>query len=113
MDRQIFIRSAVAISPQHTFDDETPMDTPISHTSSRMKAIEPDYKILLDPKSIRRMSRIIRMGTAAAIKCMAQSGLQMPDAIITGTAYGCLEDTNTFLTKLVEQKEEMLTPTAF
>ena len=35
------------------------------------------------------------------------------DAIVTGTAYGCLEDTGIFLKKMVEQKEEMLTPTAF
>ena len=37
----------------------------------------------------------------------------MPGAIITGTAFGCLEDTVTFLTRMMEQNEEMLPPTAF
>lgn len=62
---------------------------------------------------IRRMSRIIRMGVAAATACLKESGVEIPDAIITGTAYGCLQDTDVFLTKMVEQNEELLTPTAF
>jgi 3-oxoacyl-[acyl-carrier-protein] synthase II len=37
----------------------------------------------------------------------------MPGAIITGTAFGCLEDTITFLTRIVEQQEDLLPPTAF
>jgi len=37
----------------------------------------------------------------------------MPGAIITGTAFGCMEDTVTFLTRIVEMNEEMLPPTAF
>ena len=59
------------------------------------------------------MSRIIKMGTAAAMECLQEAGVKMPDAITMGTAYGCLEDTGIFLKKMVEQKEEMLTPTAF
>ena len=37
----------------------------------------------------------------------------MPGAIITGTAYGCIEDTVTFLTRMIEMQEEMLPPTSF
>ncbi len=37
----------------------------------------------------------------------------MPGAIITGTALGCLEDTVTFLTRMIELNEELLPPTAF
>ena len=59
------------------------------------------------------MSRIIRMGVAAAMECLQEADVKKPDAIITGTAYGCLEDTGLFLAKMVENNEEMLTPTAF
>ncbi len=59
------------------------------------------------------MSRIIRMGVGAAVSCLRDAGIDKPDAIVTGTAYGCLADTGVFLTKMVEQKEEMLPPTAF
>ena len=59
------------------------------------------------------MSRIIKMGVAAAMECLQEAAIAVPDAIVTGTAYGCLEDTGVFLTKMVEQKEELLAPTAF
>jgi len=59
------------------------------------------------------MSRIIRMGVAAAMECLQEAGIKQPGAIITGTAYGCLEDTGLFLTKMIEYNEELLTPTAF
>lgn len=39
--------------------------------------------------------------------------MQMPDAIVTGTAYGCLEDTGLFLDGMIDRREEMLQPAAF
>src|SRR5690606_5551866 len=75
--------------------------------------VDPDYKQWIDVKQIRRMSRVVKMGVAAANLSLEAAGLTAPDAIITGTAYGCLDDTGVFLKKMVEQQEEMLTPTAF
>jgi 3-oxoacyl-[acyl-carrier-protein] synthase II len=74
---------------------------------------EPDYAALIDTKAIRRMSRIIRMGVGAALSCLRDAGMTSPDAIVTGTAYGCLADTEVFLNKMIRQAEEMLPPTAF
>jgi len=53
------------------------------------------------------------MGVAAGAACLKEANVEIPDAIVTGTAYGCLEDTGVFIAKMVEQKEELLTPTAF
>jgi 3-oxoacyl-[acyl-carrier-protein] synthase II len=44
---------------------------------------------------------------------LQEAGEQLPDAIVTGTAYGCLEDTGLFLTSLIERNEEMLQPATF
>jgi 3-oxoacyl-[acyl-carrier-protein] synthase II len=106
----IYITGTGIISPQETFEKN---EGNIDHQGNRLTCIEPNYKEILDPKSLRRMSRVIRMGSAAAIKCLQDAGMNKPAAIITGTAYGCLEDTGVFLSKMVEQKEELLTPTAF
>jgi 3-oxoacyl-[acyl-carrier-protein] synthase II len=92
---EIYIQAASAISPPKTSGQE------------------PDYSSLIDPKSIRRMSRIIRMGVGAAAACLRDAGVVCPDAIVTGTAYGCLADTGVFLSKMIGQGEEMLPPTAF
>lgn len=59
------------------------------------------------------MSRIVKMGVAAALDCLQAADIAVPDAIITGTAYGCLEDTGIFLERLIENNEELLTPIAF
>jgi 3-oxoacyl-[acyl-carrier-protein] synthase II len=108
-----YIRAVGNISPQMSFGNNRFPTTPIAYQGNRMTAIEPDYRTLIDPKLIRRMSRIIKMGVAAAQACLQEAGTVAPAAILTGTAYGCLQDTESFLTKLVENKEELLTPTAF
>lgn len=109
----LYIRSTGSISPQKTFGQAPFLTDPIVYTGNRLNCIEPDYKEIIDAKLIRRMSRIIKMGVAAALECLKEAAVTQPDAIVTGTAYGCLQDTEVFLTRIVENKEEMLTPTAF
>ena len=109
----MYIRATGNISPQKTFGHLPFLTEPVEYTGNRLACIEPDYKEFIDVKQIRRMSRIIRMGVAAAMECLQEAGVKVPDAIVTGTAYGCLEDTGLFLTKMVEFNEELLTPTAF
>ncbi len=110
---RIYIRSTSSISPQNTFGDSGFLTDVVEYTGTRLKAIEPDYKQYIDPKLLRRMSHIIKMGVSAAKDCLDNAGIDMPGAIITGTAFGCLEDTVAFLTRIVELNEEMLPPTAF
>jgi len=108
-----YIRSSACISPQNTFGNDNFLTEVVEYNGTRLKAIEPDYKELVDPKQLRRMSHIIKMGMATAMECLKKGNTEMPGAIITGTAYGCLEDTVTFLTRTIEQQEELLPPTAF
>jgi 3-oxoacyl-(acyl-carrier-protein) synthase len=109
----MYIRATGNISPQKTFGHPPFPAEPVEYSGSRLACSEPDYKEIIDAKLIRRMSRIIRMGVAAAMECLQEAAVMQPGAIITGTAYGCLEDTGLFLTKMIEFNEELLTPTAF
>jgi len=108
-----YIRSASAITAQNTFEQEQLLNEIINYETARLKAIEPDYKQYLDPKAIRRMSRIVKMGLTTAKDALQQAGVDQPDAIVTGTAYGCLEDTGVFLRGMIGQQEQDLSPTAF
>lgn len=110
---KIYIRSSACISAQNTFNSDNFLKDIVEYNSTRLSAIEPDYKEFIDPKQIRRMSHVIKMGVAAAKRCLANGNVDMPGAIITGTAFGCMEDTVTFLTRIIEQQEELLPPTAF
>lgn len=109
----MYIRATGNISPQKTFGNVPFLTEVVAYEGNRLSCITPDYKELIDPKLIRRMSRVIKMGVASAMACLKAAGLTSPDAIITGTAYGCLEDTGVFLSKMVEREEELLTPTSF
>lgn len=110
---KIYIRSAAVISPQHTLGNDGFAANPVEYTGNKLLAIEPDYKNYIDVKLIRRMSRVIRMGVAAALQCLRNAGVENVDAIVAGTAYGCIEDTCVFLSRMIEQNEETLSPTAF
>ncbi|HEY4155098.1 MAG TPA: beta-ketoacyl synthase chain length factor [Puia sp.] len=110
---KVYIRSAGNISPQHSLEPELFFSKREIYSGSRMKAIEPDYSLFVDSKMIRRMSRIVKMGVASALVGLRNAATDMPEAIVTGTAYGCLEDTGVFLRRMIDNGEELLTPTAF
>ncbi|WP_143307880.1 beta-ketoacyl synthase N-terminal-like domain-containing protein [Chitinophaga vietnamensis] len=109
----IYINGSGCISAQDTAQIGPLLATVKEYDQVRLPVIDPDYKQWVDIKQIRRMSHIVKMGVGAASLSLEEAGITMPDAIITGTAYGCLDDTGVFLTKMVNQQEEMLTPTAF
>lgn len=110
---KIFISAASCISSQETFNGQLFSADAKEYCADILRMTEPDYKNIFDAKQLRRMSRIVRTGLAASISCLKESGQENVDAIITGTAYGCMEDSENFLKKIVEQDEQMLSPTAF
>ena len=81
--------------------------------ADRFTCTEPDYKSIIDPRQLRRMSRIMRMGLASAIKTLKVANVQVPQAVITATGLGCLEDTGNFLVKMCDPDNRMMNPTAF
>jgi 3-oxoacyl-[acyl-carrier-protein] synthase II len=110
----IFINSAEAISPQNTFSEERLLHDVREYPSVRMlRCIEPSYAGMADPMAARRMSRIVKMSLITALSCLRSAGISNPDAIITGTGMGCLEDTAKFLSSIYENREKLLNPTPF
>jgi len=111
--QNVYINGLSGVSAQPTFD-ETFLDGNIQEpTAVYKKGVEPDYKQYLNPTASRRFSRLIKMSLVAAQKSIAMADGVMPEAIITGTGFGCLEDTEKFLGALIENNESMLSPTAF
>lgn len=113
MSGKIYIRGAAAVSPQHTSGERDGLINPVYYAGNRLHAIEPDYARLIDGKLLRRMSRIIKMGVATASLCLQDAKVDNPDAICTGTAWGCIQDTDVFLTDITQRNEDAPPPTAF
>lgn len=78
-----------------------------------LSCIEPDYKLYIEPMVSRRMSRIMKMGLVAAKMCIKDAQIDKPEAIITSTGLGCIEDTEKFLGNMILNEEKMLNPTPF
>jgi 3-oxoacyl-(acyl-carrier-protein) synthase len=110
--KPLYISGTANISPQKTAGQDF-LETPVSYSGARLHCIEPDYSSLFDVKKLRRMSRIMKMGAAASLLALRNAGVTNPDAIIAGTGLGCMEDTGTFLSQVVEKNEEALNPTPF
>lgn len=107
----IYIRSAKSISPQDTFQGNIPEEIKIY--SPFLKNILPDFKNYFPPVEQRRMNALIKVSIVCALETVKESGIEKPDAIITGTGLGCVADTEKFLHSILDSNEGLLTPTAF
>lgn len=74
---------------------------------------EEDYRNYVSPMKTRRYSRLLKRALVTALKCMQDSGIAHPDAIINGTALGSLEESGHILDGLVTEGEAVSMPTQF
>lgn len=108
----VYINGIGSITAQ-IFDYSTGFESLNCIQGNKLLCTEPNYKDLIPPMQLRRMSKVVRMGLAAAKNALMDAKLERPDVITIGTTYGSLADTELFLEKLLTQNESMLTPTAF
>jgi len=110
---KLYIKSSDCVSAQQSFENSLPMEF-ISDTPALFyTCIQPEYKKFISPNLLRRMSPIIRNGVSCSMSVLKKAALQQPDAIIVGTALGCLKDTTSFLTQLIQDNENLPNPTHF
>lgn len=113
MEIKCYIRSGAAISPQQSFSgDYLPQLLPLEERNL-LRAQEPAYAGFIPPNSLRRMSRLLKMGLTAALQCLRNADAPVPGAIITGTGRGSLQDTEKFLHDIRTYEETALNPTPF
>lgn len=108
-----YINGVSCISTQNTFDTDFLSEVTINETENVLFANQPSYKEFIAPAAIRRMAKGVKMGIAASAKALKEANVTMPDAIITGTGMGCVEDSEKFLKAIIDNNEEFLTPTSF
>ena len=72
-----------------------------------------EIKQYVKPMEVRRMGKLMKSSLLSSLKALQQAGIEKPDAIITGTAWGCLENSELLLHHLTEEGEAMSSPTWF
>lgn len=113
MKGKYYIQGMAAISPQHTFDGDVMTQPMVITQGNMLTAVEPDYRTFIAPNSLRRMTRVLRMGLTTALKCLQDTGITAPGAIVTGTGKGSLQDTEKFIKEIRDFEERALNPTPF
>ena len=109
---KVYLLSAAQISAQEPLCNDW-KDNPIPLTEPLTRSREADYKQFIPPLEARRMGRILKRAIATARTATAQAGIDTPEAIITGTGLGCIENTEIFLDALCRQGEDQMMPTRF
>lgn len=72
-----------------------------------------DIRNYVKPLETRRMGKLMKGTLLSSLKALEAAGIESPDAIITGTAWGCLENSEKLLDQIKEEGEVMLKPTYF
>ena len=72
-----------------------------------------DIKKYVKPLEARRMGKLMKSSLLSSLEALQQAGIDTPDAIITGTTYGCLENSERLLEQMKTEGEGMLKPTYF
>ena len=72
-----------------------------------------DYKPYIPVMQARRLTPALRQLVVAARMALEQAGINLPDAIITGTDLGCICHSVSLLNQLTDEGEDALSPTLF
>ena len=108
----IYIQSATQISAQAPLSDEW-FETPLYHDTKKALSNDPTFADYLPPIMSRRMCNLLKRAIVTSRLTLQKASVEMPDAIISGTGLGCIENTEKFLYSIWENEEKFLQPSFF
>ena len=111
-NNNIYVLSAKQVSMQQPLSEEW-MENPIVYDVPFTRSIDPNFKAYVTPIEARRMGRILKRALATSKEALKDAGCETVDAIVTGTGFGCIENTEFFLDALSNEGEQLLKPTYF
>ncbi|MCR5456321.1 MAG: beta-ketoacyl-[acyl-carrier-protein] synthase family protein [Bacteroidales bacterium] len=78
------------------------------HISSKVELTSEDeiseIKKFLKPSEYRRMGKLLKASLLTSLKALQESGIDVPDAIVTATSLGCWENSEKILDDITEPK---------
>lgn len=67
----------------------------------------------VSPRETRRMGKLLKAATLSSLNALRMAGVDNPDAIITATANGMLENSEQLLREIADNGEQTTSPTLF
>ena len=108
----IYINSYALISSQSPLDEGF-FHHPEVCSEPYVRAREANYQEFVSAIAARRMGPILKRAIATSVVALRNAGISDPDAIIFGTGLGCIDNTEKFLTAMIDNQESCLQPTFF
>jgi len=108
----MYIQSANQISVQKPLSDDW-FYNPIFYEEKRIPTINPDFTPYFSSLQSRRLCVLLKRAIVLSRVTLREAAIEMPDAIISGTGLGCIDNTEKFLYTIMENKETFLQPTFF
>ncbi len=103
-----YIKKVSTVSPIGDLGEDVNLN---SFAENTFCADEPDYKEVITNANLRRrMNRMLKMGTYAAMKCLGDMEVDM---MLTATSLGSISDTEKMLDTIYTSGETLGNPTAF
>lgn len=98
-------------------DQSDQSEIPAPRVLSRVEITSEDVlagiKQYVKPLESRRMGKLMKGALLSSLEALRQAGVERPDAIITGTAFGCLENSERLLAQMEGGGETATSPTHF
>ena len=110
--KKVFIQAAEQVSIQEPLSERW-MTEPLSYDEPLVKAQNPAFRDYMAANEARRMGGLMKRALVTTLKVLKETGIEHPDAIITGTCLGSLDYTERILDAMLENGEEALSPTHF
>lgn len=111
--KKVYVNGVGSISAQKTFDNSEFLNDIADYDDQVISVVNPNYKDYIPPAAARRMAKGIKMGVVASKIALNDADLEQVDAIITGTGMGCVRDSEKFVSAIIDDDEQYLTPTSF
>lgn len=113
VDRPVLVIEAAAqISCQQPLSDAW-LRTPDLCSGPVARTIDPNFGEWISPAEARRMGLLLKRTLTNARRTLGEAGISVPDAIITGTGLGNIEDSEQCLLSMLENGETSVSPTRF
>jgi 3-oxoacyl-(acyl-carrier-protein) synthase len=113
--------SSIIISRVDDDAEGASVDVPLKSVEIGVDAVvtaTPDSPVtnirdFIPPLEARRLCMLQKSAMVTSLSALAHAGVECPDAIIVGTAYGMLENSEKFLLQMCREGEHALSPTLF
>ncbi len=112
--------SAIVISAHPTADNGIDVDLKPADSICQLARMEitsddclAEIRNYVKPMEARRMGKLMKSSLLSSMQALEAAGIQVPDAVVTGTAYGCVENSENLLRQMTAEGEESLKPTYF